>query len=71
MLLAGALVPTPRGTRPSTAILESAADPRIAELLAEADTCEGPCRAACALWARLVRSARPGQVGLAPEEVGP
>ena len=39
---------------------------RIAPLLAEADTCDGPCREACRLWAPFVRSAGPEGVALAP-----
>jgi hypothetical protein len=40
---------------------------RVAPLLIEADACDGPSRVACALWARFVRSARPGQVAPAPQ----
>ena len=39
---------------------------RIAPLLAEADACDGPCREACRLWAKFVRSAGPEKVALAP-----
>lgn len=39
---------------------------RIAPLLAEADACDGPCRAACRLWARFVRTSGPERLALAP-----
>jgi len=39
---------------------------KITPLLAEADSCPGPCQEACRLWARFVRGAGSERIALAP-----